>query len=207
MAKAKETSRKPKKTRRKKTKALFVAMALLLVANLLQSFLRYLDADHEYRIFDHTYTVAVLPGQDVQNLERLDAGVIRLEKPRWENLVAGDRVVYAGNGERLLPLDDETVPVVAEVVGVEEDRVHLTYNGTNTVTASPDTILGLYAGNASLLGIYHYGAMFPLGLVILALASIFLLWAYHIMFLARGERHTQSLREETVLHGDKKLSL
>lgn len=210
MEKGKHASRENPRTKtRRKAEILFFFLAIVLFANLFVSFLRYLDSDYDYRIFSYTHTVAVLPAQDVQNLERLDTAVIRLEKTRLEELSVGELVVFGGAGERLLPLADDTVAVVAEVVDIdiEEGSVRLTYNGMSSVTVDRGSILGRYAGRASFFGMYHYAAMYPLGLGTLTLANLLLLWAYHILFLARGGKRSHSPKKKLDLYASEKLSI
>ncbi|ERJ11636.1 hypothetical protein [Haloplasma contractile] len=163
----------------------FYMLVLVLFINVIIMTLYLMNSNYEYRIFNHAYTEAVLPDQDINQVMKTD--IVQIERYNLKELEPGTEVVMCCDYQ----ID---IPWVERVVDKDMDsnQIETTYDGLLSTTVSEDHVYGVFIKEASILGTIYYSSSFLTGYLYLVASHTFLVLLYYVLILGRKSERVKS---------------
>lgn len=166
----------------------FYVLVLVVLVNTFVMTLYLINANEDYKIFNHAYKEAVLPEQDIN--ETMKTGIVRIKEYEFHDLEVGTKVVMCCDYQ----ID---TPWVETVVNKKQDRqLETTYEGVISTNVSEDNVYGVFVKEANILGTLYYSSSFITGYLYLTASHILLVSLYYILLLRNKKLNLLQLNQE-----------
>lgn len=156
----------------------FYLISFFVLFNFIVFTLYLINANTDFKIFNHAYIEAITPDQDINNI--LKTGIVKINNIENIDLNEENYIIIYGDF-------NQEVNWVEKIVSIDDDSITVTYDNVISTTISKDEVIGVYSNNANFIGILLYFSSFVQSYLLLVILDIILMIVYYYYLVKRND--------------------